>query len=125
MMNCRISTSKSTMILNCTPIVRQHRGAHINHKIVLRLINELGLKSLVHMNKYRSYKGKIGKVATNILARDFKAAKSNEKWVTDVTEFHLAGGKLYLSTIIDLFNGEIIAYNIESRPVYRRFQNAG
>ncbi|MFK4390921.1 hypothetical protein CN563_15965 [Bacillus sp. AFS026049] len=80
---------------------------------------------MVHMNKYRSYKGKIGKVATNILARDFKAAKSNEKWVTDVTEFNLAGGKLYLSTIIDLFNGEIIAYNIESQPVYRRFQNAG
>lgn len=121
-MNWRISTSKSTMILNCTPIVRQHRGAHINHKIVLRLMNELGLKSLVRMNKYRSYKGKIGKVATNILARDFKAAKSNEKWVTDVTE---AGERLNLSTILDLFNGEIIAYNIESRPVYRRFQNAG
>lgn len=88
-------------------------------------MNELGLKSLVRMNKYRSYKGKIGKVATNILARDFKAAKSNEKWVTDVTEFHLAGERLNLSTILDLFNGEIIAYNIESRPVYPRFQNAG
>ncbi|MFE3977291.1 MULTISPECIES: IS3 family transposase [unclassified Peribacillus] len=96
----------------------RNRGARINHKTVLRLMNELGLKSLVRMKKYRSYKGKIGKIAPNILARDFKAEKSNEKWVTDVTEFHLAGEKLYLSAILDLFNGEIIAFNMESRPVY-------
>jgi putative transposase len=70
------------------------------------------------MKKYRSYKGKIGKVAPNILNRNFKATKPNQKWVTDVTEFHLHGEKLYLSPILDLFNGEIIAYNIESRPVY-------
>lgn len=67
------------------------------------------------MKKYSSYKGKIDKIAPNILARDFKAAKSNENWVTDVTAFLLAGEKLYLSAI--LFNGEIIPYNIESRPV--------
>ncbi|MFB7638253.1 IS3 family transposase [Peribacillus butanolivorans] len=96
----------------------RNRGARINHKTVLRLMNDLGLKSLVRMKKYRSYKGKIGKIAPNILARDFKATNSNEKWVTDVTEFHLAGEKLYLLAILDLFNGEIIAYNIESQPVY-------
>ena len=81
-------------------------------------MKELGLKCLVRMKKYRSYKGKIGKVAPNILNRNFKATKPNQKWVTDVTEFHLHGEKLYLSPILDLFNGEIIAYNIESRPVY-------
>ncbi|WP_307262181.1 IS3 family transposase [Peribacillus sp. V2I11] len=96
----------------------RNRGISMNHKTVLRLMKELGLKCLVRMKKYRSYKGKIGKVAPNILNRNFKATKPNQKWVTDVTEFHLHGEKLYLSPILDLFNGEIIAYNIESRPVY-------
>jgi putative transposase len=81
-------------------------------------MNQLGLKSLVRMKKYRSYRGKVGKIAPNVLERDFKALKPNEKWVTDVTEFHLFGEKLYLSPILDLFNGEIIAYNIEKRPVF-------
>lgn len=53
-----------------------------------------------------------------ILKRDFGATKPNEKWVTDVTEFHLFGEKLYLSPVLDLFNGEIIAYNIQSRHTY-------
>ena len=48
-----------------------------------------------------------------------RLTKPNEKWVTDVTEFHLFGEKLYLSPILDLFNGEIIAYNIEKRPVFQ------
>ena len=41
--------------------------------------------------KYRSYKGTVGKFAPNILKRNFHASKPNEKWVTDVTEFHLHG----------------------------------
>jgi putative transposase len=83
------------------------------------LMNEIGLKCLVRMKKYRSYRGKVGKIAPNILERDFNASEPNEKWVTDVTEVHLHGEKLYLSPILDLYNGEIIAYNIEKRPVYR------
>jgi len=96
----------------------RNQGFLINHKTVQRLMKELGLKSLVRMKKYRSYKGKIGKIVPNILKRDFGATKPNEKWVTDVTEFHLFGEKLYLSPVLDLFNGEIIAYNIQSRPTY-------
>ena len=95
-----------------------NRGLKINHKTVQRLMKYMGLKSMVRMKKYRSYRGHVGKVAPNILERDFTASKSNEKWVTDVTEFHLHGEKLYLSPILDLYNGEIIAYNIEKRPVY-------
>ena len=79
---------------------------------------ELGLKSIVRMKKYRSYKETIGKIAPNILDRNFHASKPNEKWVTDITEFKLFGEKLYLSPMLDLFNGEIIAYSLESRPVY-------
>ena len=55
------------------------------------------------MKKYRSYKGKVGKITANILKRDFVATKPNEKWVTDVTEFNFFGEKLYLSTVLDLF----------------------
>lgn len=96
----------------------RNRGLKINHKTVRRLMNEMGLKCLVRMKKYRSYRGQVGNIAPNMLERDFHASKPNEKWVTDVTEFHLHGEKLYLSPILDLYNGEIIAYNIGSRPVY-------
>lgn len=96
----------------------RNQGYVINHKTVLRLMREMGLKCLVRMKKYRSYRGKVGEIAPNILERDFQASKPNEKWATDVTEFHLFGEKLYLSPILDLYNGEIIAYNLEKRPVY-------
>jgi putative transposase len=96
----------------------RNQGYTINHKTVRRLMNQLDLKCLVRMKKYKSYRGKVGRIAPNILERDFKASKPNEKWVTDVTEFHLFGEKLYLSPVLDLFNGEIIAYNIEKRPVF-------
>ncbi|TCN04984.1 transposase InsO family protein [Bacillus sp. BK006] len=93
-------------------------GYSINHKTVYRLMKELGLKSLVRLKKYRSYRGKTGRIAPNILKRDFEASKPNEKWVTDITEFHLFGEKLYLSPILDLFNGEIVSYHIDKRPVF-------
>ncbi|MGG4108365.1 IS3 family transposase, partial [Paenibacillus lautus] len=95
-----------------------NRGHHVNHKKVQRLMNVLGLKCLVRMKKYRSYKGLIGKIAPNILERNFLAEKPNEKWVTDITEFKLFGEKLYLSPMLDLYNGEIITYTIGSRPIY-------
>lgn len=79
---------------------------------------ELGLKSLVRVKKYRSYRGNVGRIAPNLLNREFDASKPNEKWVTDVTEFHLFGEKIYFSPILDLYNGEIVAYNFEKRPVF-------
>jgi putative transposase len=95
-----------------------NRGHIINHKKVQRIMSELGLKCLVKMKKYQTYKGEVGKTAPNILDRNFEAKKPNEKWVTDITEFKLFGEKLYLSPMLDLFNGEIIAYTIDSRPTY-------
>lgn len=96
----------------------ENRGQQVNHKKVQRIMKELGLKCLVRMKKYRSYKGTVGKIAPNILDRNFKAEKPNEKWVTDITEFKLFGEKLYLSPMLDLYNGEVITYTIGSRPVY-------
>ena len=78
----------------------------------------MNIKCLVRLKKYKSYKGEIGKVAPNLLARDFKTDKPNAKWVTDVTEFSIFGQKIYLSPILDLFNGEIISYNITYRPAF-------
>ena len=94
-----------------------NRGYVINHKTVQRLMKELGIKCMVRIQKYRSYKGEVGKIAPNLIERDFSAPAPNQKWTTDITEFSLFGEKIYLSPILDMFNGEIISYNISSRPV--------
>lgn len=88
----------------------------INHKTVARLMNEMGLFCMVRAKRYSSYAGVIGEIAPNLLNREFEASEPNKKWVTDVTEFNIFGQKLYLSTILDLFNREIISYTIAPRP---------
>ena len=93
------------------------RNLPLNHKTVQRLMRELGLVCRVRMKKYRSYKGEIGKIAPNLLNRDFHAEKPNQKWVTDVTEFNLFGEKLYLSPILDLHSSDLVSYTISDRPV--------
>lgn len=96
----------------------QNKGHQINHKKVQRILRELGLKCVVRMKKYKSYKGKVGKIAPNLLDRQFTASQPNEKWVTDITQFKLFGETFYLSPILDLFNGEIITYTVGSRQTY-------
>ena len=97
--------------------VLHSKGMHLNHKTVQRLMKELGLICRVRVKKYRSYKGDVGKIAPNLLNRDFHAERPNQKWVTDVTEFSLFGQKLYLSPILDLHNGYLVSYTISDRPV--------
>ena len=80
-------------------------------------MKQLGLVCCVRIKKYHSYKGEVGKIAPNLLNRDFYAQKPNEKWVTDVTEFSLFGKKLYLSPILDLHSGYLVSYTISERPV--------
>ena len=98
----------------------KNKGIIINHKTVLRLMKLLGLKSIIRLKKYKSYKGEQGKIAPNILERNFKATAPNQKWATDITEFNVSGKKLYLSPIIDLFNQEIISYELTERPVFNQ-----
>ena len=93
-----------------------NRGYVINHKTVLRLMNEEKIKCMVRIKKYRSYKGEVGKVAPNLLERDFSTSAPNEKWVTDVTEFSLFGRKLYLSPILDLYSSYLVSYTISEHP---------
>lgn len=97
-----------------------NRGKAINHKTVQRLMREMGLFCRVRMKKYNSYKGDVGKIAPNLLDRNFHADRPNEKLVTDVTEFALFGQKLYLSAMLDLYNGEIVAFNLSEHPNFKQ-----
>lgn len=94
----------------------RNRSVKINHKKVVRLMHECGLKSLVRIKKYRSFKGAVVKVAPNVLGRNFTTISINKKWATDVTEFALFGQKRYLPPIMDLYNGEILSYSISAHP---------
>lgn len=78
----------------------------------------LGLRSVVRVKKYKSYKGEVGQAAPDKVQRNFVAERRNQKWVTDLTEFKVGGAKLYLSPVLDLFNGEIIEFEINERPVF-------
>ena len=89
---------------------------YFNPKTIQKLMGQLGLKFTVRPKRYQSYKGAVGKAAPNLLERNFAANKPNQKWVTDVTEFNIKGEKVYLSPILDLYNQEIISYEIADRP---------
>lgn len=108
----RYGYRRITSVLGC-------HGEVINHKKVQRLMQLMDLKSLVKVKKYRSYRGSEGLVASDLLKREFKAEAPNQKWVTDVTEFKVKGQKLYLSPVMDLYNGEILAYQINPRPEFK------
>ena len=97
--------------------VLKAKGYVINHKTVLKLMKLLNLRGKQSKNgKYHSYKGTIGKVADNLLHRDFHANKPFEKLTTDVTEFKIGDEKVYLSPVLDMFNREIISYSISTSP---------
>ena len=101
----------------------RNAGSQINHKAVQRVMNLLGLKSLVRPKKYRAYRGQFNVEVANILDRRFHADRPHEKWVTDVTEFNVRGDKLYLSPVMDLYNGEIVAYETRRRPEFPLVSN--
>ena len=105
-----------------TAALRQS-GTWANHKTVQRLMGMQGLRSIVRPKKYRSYRGELGRIAPNLLKRQFEASQPNEKWVTDVTEFNVGGNKLYLSPVLDLYNGEIIAWQTSERPDFSLIQS--
>ncbi len=83
---------------------------------ILQELEIIGIFNQHKNGKYHSYKGKVGKVADNILKRDFYAAKPFEKLTTDVTEFKVCDDKVSLSPIMDLYNREIVSYSISLSP---------
>lgn len=110
------------------------RGFKVNHKKVKRLMSRMGLYTLTPKAKYKSYKGDMNGTVKNLLLnkvvdeenhktiykRNFNATSCNEIWSTDVSEFHIGAGKLYLSPILDLHNREIISYNISKSPNFEQ-----
>lgn len=93
------------------------RSGPIAKKTVLAVMRRERLVCPVRRRRrYSSYGGEVGKVAANLLDRDFTATGLNQKWVTDVTEFRVGERKLYLSPVMDLFDRQIIAHRIETAP---------
>lgn len=97
-----------------------HRGFLTNHKLVMKLMKQEKLTCKLRAKKYHSYRGEVGKIAPNLLKRDFRANRPNSKWVTDITQFKLFGQKIYLSPILDLFNGEIVCYSMSKSPGFHQ-----
>jgi putative transposase len=94
----------------------RERG-QISEKVVQRLMKQ---ESLVvakpKRRRYASYLGEISPAPENIINRDFQAAAPNEKWLTDITEFQIPAGKVYLSPIIDCFDGMVVSWTIGTSP---------
>lgn len=92
-------------------------GDIISERVVRRLMHEENLHVVnVKMKKYSSYKGEISPAVPNLVKRNFHAAKPNELWLTDITEFHIPAGKVYLSPIVDCYDGWIVKWKIGLSP---------
>ena len=87
----------------------ERRGIHRNPKTILRVMQKYGLLSVIRRKKYRNYGDYLHRYP-NILNRDFKAERPNQKWVTDISYIHTKQGVLYLSVIRDLYDNSIVAY---------------
>lgn len=111
------NTNKGRYGYRRVTIAMRSRGYVINHKTVRKLMKSLGLKGKQRKNdKYHSYRGTVGKVADNLLKRNFHADKPFEKIATDVTQFKVCDEKVYLSPVLDLYNNEIVSYSISTSP---------
>ena len=92
-------------------------GVTVSEKIVRRIMKEENLTvPTKHIKKYSSYKGEITPEVDNIINRDFHAERPNTKWLIDITEFAIPAGKVYLSLIIDCFDGMVVKWNIRTTP---------
>ena len=94
----------------------RNEGTDINHKTVQKLMGQMGLKAKRKRQHYRSYKGELGKIAPNVINRNFHTTAPDQKWATDVTQVKIKDRWVYLSPILDMFNGEIVSYVISDSP---------
>ena len=115
----------------------KNQGILINHKRVKRLMKIMGLYGIMPKAKYKSYRGDMNWTVKNLLLdeeisdinrktvykRNFTTTGCNQKWSTDISEFHIAAGKLYLSPILDLHNREIVSYDISASPSFIQITN--
>ena len=89
----------------------------ISEKVVQRLMKQEGLHvARPRRRGYRSYAGEISPAPENIINRNFHASAPNEKWLTDISEFQIPAGKVYLSPMIDCFDGMVVSWSIGTSP---------
>lgn len=92
-------------------------GIHVSEKIVRRIMHEENLRvPFVKLKKYSSYQGEISPAVENLVKRDFHADAPNKLWLTDITEFHIPAGKVYLSPMVDCYDGMVVAWTIGTSP---------
>jgi len=97
--------------------VIKSKGTILSEKVVRRIMEEEQLSvPCKKKRKYSSYKGEISPAVENMVSRDFHADAPNTKWLTDLTEFHIPAGKVYLSPIIDCFDGMVVSWTIGTSP---------
>lgn len=90
---------------------------NVSEKVVRRLMKQERLVAATSKRRrYGSYMGEISPAPDNVLNRDFSASAPNEKWLTDITEFQIPAGKVYLSPMIDCFDGMVVSWSIGTRP---------
>lgn len=97
--------------------ILKKKGIIVSDKVVRRIMKREGM--IVYFKKrrrYNSYQGEITPAVDNIIDRDFHSDAPNEKWLTDITEFHIPAGKVYLSPIIDCFDGLPVSWTIGTSP---------
>ncbi|TYC86195.1 IS3 family transposase [Acetobacterium wieringae] len=95
----------------------KNKGQVVSEKVIRRIMKEEQIiVSVKKKRKYNSYKGEITPAVENVIARDFHAESPNKKWLTDLTEFHIPAGKVYLSPIIDCFDGMVVSWTIGTSP---------
>jgi len=93
------------------------QSVNISEKVVRRLMKQESLVPVMRKRRrYGSYMGEISPAPDNLLNRDFSACAPNEKWLTDITEFQIPAGKVYLSPMIDCFDGMVVSWSIGTRP---------
>ena len=115
----------------------KNQGIIVNHKKVKKIMKLLGLFGITPKVKYHSYKGDMNGTVPNLLLdkeideekhktkykQNFETTKPNEKWTTDVSEFHIGAGKVYLSPILDMFDGSIVSYNLSTSPNFEQIKD--
>jgi hypothetical protein len=91
-----------------------YRRIHAMLRLNNRFISEKVVRRLM-AEEQLIYCGEFGPVPENLLTRDFSSCRPNEKWLADITEFQLPAGKVYLSPVIDCFDGQVVSWSIGTR----------
>ena len=98
----------------------RREGTSVSEKVVRRIMREEGCEVVYNKRRrkgWSSYAGEVSKAPDNLVKRDFHADAPDELWLTDITEFKLpSGSKVYLSPVVDCFDGKPVAWSIGTRP---------